>query len=84
MRHKPRFRLWRPGRRSARRQVAALRAKTAQARMQLADTDAMLAAAPPRKEVMMRHIVLFALAVATAFWLAPAFHVLPQHKKDRG
>ncbi len=43
MRHKPRFRLWRPGRRSARRQVAALRAKTAQARMQLADTDAMLA-----------------------------------------
>ena len=30
----------------------------------------------------MRHIVLFALAVATAFWLAPAFHVLPQHKKD--
>jgi hypothetical protein len=31
----------------------------------------------------MRHIVLFALAVATAFWLAPAFHVLPQHK-DRG
>jgi len=29
----------------------------------------------------MRHIVLFALAVATAFWLAPAFHVLPQHKK---
>ena len=30
----------------------------------------------------MRHIVLFALAVATAFWLAPAFHVLPQHKKN--
>ncbi len=30
----------------------------------------------------MRHIVLFALAVATAFWLAPAFHVLPPHKKD--
>lgn len=30
----------------------------------------------------MRHVVLFALAVATAFWLAPAFHVLPQHKKD--
>ena len=29
----------------------------------------------------MRHVVLFALAVATAFWLAPAFHVLPQHKK---
>ena len=47
MRHKPRFRLWRPGRRSARRQVAALRAKTAQARMQLADTDAMLAGRRP-------------------------------------
>jgi hypothetical protein len=30
----------------------------------------------------MRHVVLFALAVATAFWLAPAFHVLPQHKKN--
>lgn len=30
----------------------------------------------------MRHIVLSALAVATAFWLAPAFHVLPQHKRD--
>ena len=30
----------------------------------------------------MRHIVLFVLAVATAFWLAPAFHVLPQHKRD--
>ena len=30
----------------------------------------------------MRHIVLSVLAVATAFWLAPAFHVLPQHKKD--
>ena len=29
----------------------------------------------------MRHIVLFALAVATAFWLAPAFHVLPPHKR---
>ncbi len=29
----------------------------------------------------MRHLVLFAMAVATAFWLAPAFHVLPQHKK---
>ena len=47
MRHKPRFRLWRPGRRSARRQVAALRAKTAQARMQLADTDAMLVGRRP-------------------------------------
>ena len=32
----------------------------------------------------MRHIVLFAMAVATAFWLAPAFHVLPQHKKVAG
>ncbi len=30
----------------------------------------------------MRHIILFAMAVATAFWLAPAFHVLPQHKKN--
>jgi uncharacterized membrane protein YgaE (UPF0421/DUF939 family) len=30
----------------------------------------------------MRHFILSALAVATAFWLAPAFHVLPQHKKD--
>ena len=30
----------------------------------------------------MRHVVLFVLAVATAFWLAPAFHVLPQHKRD--
>ncbi len=30
----------------------------------------------------MRHIVLSVLAVATAFWLAPAFHVLPQHKRD--
>jgi hypothetical protein len=29
----------------------------------------------------MRHIVLFALAVASAFWLAPALHVLPQHAK---
>lgn len=47
MRHKSRFRLWRPGRRSARQQVAALRAKTAQARMQLADTDAMLAGRRP-------------------------------------
>jgi|HubBroStandDraft_5_1064220.scaffolds.fasta_scaffold21357_3 hypothetical protein len=43
MRHKPRWRLWRPGRRSARRQVAALRAKTTGARQQLAATDAMLA-----------------------------------------
>ena len=43
MSRKPRFRLWRPGRRSERRQVAALRAKTAQARAQLATTDAMLA-----------------------------------------
>jgi hypothetical protein len=29
----------------------------------------------------MRHLVLFAMAVATAFWLAPALHVLPQHAK---
>jgi hypothetical protein len=29
----------------------------------------------------MRHIVLFALAIAAAFWLAPALHVLPQHAK---
>jgi hypothetical protein len=50
MRHKPRFRLWRPGRRSTRRQVAALRAKTAQARQQLADTDAMLAAGRPERK----------------------------------
>ena len=50
MRHKPRFRLWRPGRRSARRQVAALRAKTAQARLQLAGTDAMLAARRPERK----------------------------------
>ena len=34
----------RPGRRKARRQIAALRAKTAAARQQVADTDAMLAA----------------------------------------
>jgi hypothetical protein len=37
------FRRRGPGRRKARRQVAALRAKTAAARRQLADTDAMLA-----------------------------------------
>ena len=50
MRHKPRFRLWRPGRRSARQQVAALRAKTAQARLHLADTDAMLADRRPERK----------------------------------
>jgi len=32
-----------PGRRTARRQAAAIRAKTAAARRQVADTDAMLA-----------------------------------------
>ena len=37
------FRRRRPSRRMARRQVAAIRAKTAAARAQLADTDAMLA-----------------------------------------
>ena len=50
MRHKPRFRLWRPGRRSARRQAAALRANTAQARVQPAGTDAMLAARRPERK----------------------------------
>jgi hypothetical protein len=30
---------------------------------------------------MMRHIILFTLAIAAAFWLAPALHVLPQHAK---
>jgi len=29
----------------------------------------------------MRHIVLFAMAIAAAFWPAPALHVLPQHAK---
>jgi hypothetical protein len=29
----------------------------------------------------MRHVVLFVLAIAAAFWLAPALHVLPQHAK---
>ena len=29
----------------------------------------------------MRHVVLFALAIAAAFWLAPDLHVLPQHAK---
>ena len=33
----------RPSRRKARRQIAAIRAKTAAARQQVADTDAMLA-----------------------------------------
>ena len=47
MRHKPRFRLWRRGRRSARRQVATLQATTAQARPQLAGTHAMLAGRRP-------------------------------------
>ena len=37
------FRRRRPSRRMAARQVAAIRAKTAAARQQLADTDAMLA-----------------------------------------
>ena len=37
------FRRRRPSRRMARRQVAAIRAKTAAARQQVADTDAMLA-----------------------------------------
>ena len=37
------FRRRRPSRRKARRQVAAIRAKTAAARQQVADTDAMLA-----------------------------------------
>ena len=50
MRRKPRFRLWRPGRRAARRQVAALRAKTTRARIQLASTDAMLAAASTERK----------------------------------
>ena len=50
MRHKPRFRLWRPGRRSARRQATALRATTAQARLQLAGTDAMPASARPERK----------------------------------
>ncbi len=36
-------RLRRPSRRKARRQAAAIRAKTAAARQQLADTDALLA-----------------------------------------
>jgi hypothetical protein len=30
----------------------------------------------------MRHVVLFVLAIAAAFWLAPALHVLPQHAKS--
>jgi hypothetical protein len=38
------FRRHRPGHRKARRQVAALRAKTTAARQQLAETDALLAA----------------------------------------
>jgi hypothetical protein len=29
----------------------------------------------------MRHVILFVLAIAAAFWLAPALHVLPQHAK---
>lgn len=29
----------------------------------------------------MRHVVLFALAIAAAFWLAPDLHLLPQHAK---
>ena len=87
MRHKPRFRLWRPGRRSARRQVAALRAKTAQARMQLADTDAMLACRrpAPRGSRTMRHIVLSVLAVAMlalSGWHPPSMSC--RSKKGRG
>jgi hypothetical protein len=29
----------------------------------------------------MRHVILFVLAIAAAFWLAPALHVLPQHAR---
>jgi hypothetical protein len=29
----------------------------------------------------MRHVILFVLAIAAAFRLAPALHVLPQHAK---
>lgn len=43
------FRRQRPGRRKARRQVTALRAKTTGARQQLADTDAMLTGRRERK-----------------------------------
>ena len=40
------FRRHRPGHRKARREVAAIRAKTSAARRQLAETDAMLASRP--------------------------------------
>jgi hypothetical protein len=43
------FRRHRPGRRKARRQATAIRAKAQTARQQLADTDAMLSARPGRK-----------------------------------
>lgn len=44
------FRRHRPGHRKARRQVAALRAKTTAARRQLAETGALLAAGRPERK----------------------------------